>query len=362
MGTILKTQMGGKKRASIIIFSTNEIDYVKQCLPSVYQDIGPNDEVILVDNASTDGLAEWVKEKWPEVKVVRNVIKQGFTFNGNLGANYATGQYLVFLNPDTRVFPGWLDGLLDVLESDENIAMTTSKLLLMSQPDKIQVCGTDLHYSGLSFSRGFLENGDKYTEQEVVGAVCGGSFAISQKMWKNLGGFDPELFIYFEDTSLSWRAQLAGYQCVYVPTSVAVHDYPLTPPSPWVLYYTSRNRYIMLLKCWRWPTFLVLLPGLVLAEFLEWGYIIMIGWPCVLAKLRGYGWLLLNFPKIIRNRQVCQSIRQVPDWVILKDRVWTVTAVLQTGGLLGRTLIRLANILLFANGWAAMRLCRFFKW
>jgi GT2 family glycosyltransferase len=96
----------------------------------------------------------------------------------------------VFLNQDTIVSPGWLQGLVEGLSQNEGVGLTTSQLRLMSDPEKINVCGQNIHFCGLSFARGFGESPEQYTSPMVVGAVSGASFAIRRETWQQLDGFD----------------------------------------------------------------------------------------------------------------------------------------------------------------------------
>ena len=204
-------------RASIIIVSYNGSIYLKSCIDSVTGEITIEDEIILVDNASTDGSASLVQENCPQVRIFHNDVNLGFAAACNQGADYANGDILIFLNQDTRVAPGWLAGLLKPLEQDPTLGLVTSKLLLMSHPDQIHMCGLDIHFTGFSFGRGFMCPSDGYNLPELVGAVSGASFAIRRCLWDQLEGFDKDLFMYYEDTDLCWRARLAGFSSLYSP-------------------------------------------------------------------------------------------------------------------------------------------------
>jgi GT2 family glycosyltransferase len=347
-------------RASIIIALYNGEAYIEQCLNALGREAGPDCEAIVIDNASTDN-GPAVVARWPGVRLIRNEANQGFAAACNQGADCASGRYLVFLNQDTRVLPGWLDSLLRPLETDSAVACSTSKLLLMNQPDKIQACGTDLHYTGLVFARRFMEAAGDFRESETVGSVDGASFAVRREVWEELGGFDLSFFMYYEDTDLSWRAQLAGYRCVCAPASAVYHDFTLNP-SARTLYYVSRNRYVLLLKNWRWSTLLLLLPGLSLAELASWGEAILMGWQGIGAKLRAWNSLLCGLPGWIRLRRKSQAIRQVPDWAILENRGWRMSPRLRTGGMAGQVLAEVANVLFRANYRLALCLGRLFGW
>ena len=260
-------------RASIIIVAYNAQAYLEKCLLSVLETSGTNREVILVDNASADRSAEIAAQKFPQVRIIRNEHNLGFGQGNNLGAQWATGDYLVFLNPDTIVEPGWLEALITALEDNPRAGLATSKILLLNDPERINTCGNTIHLTGLTLCRGLRYSKAAFSQRESVAAVSGAAFAIRRELFEQLGGFDEDFFLYMEDTDLSWRARLAGWDCLYVPESIVLHDYTLRL-TPHKVFYQERNRYLMLLKCFRWPTLLILFPALLLAEFVTWGFVI----------------------------------------------------------------------------------------
>lgn len=343
-------------KASIILISYNGLPYLERCLTSVLQEAGTGQEIVVVDNASNDGSADFIASRFPAVKLVRNSGNTGFAAACNQAASLSSGSFLVFLNQDTYVRPGWLSALLESL-TDGTADLCTSKLLLMSEPDKINSCGQDVHFAGLAFGRGFLASADRYAETAIVGAVSGASFSICRKVWEELGGFDPDLFMYFEETDLSWRAQLGGYRCVCTPQSTAYHDQSLAP-GRLALFYSERNRYLLLLRNWRWSTMLLLLPGLGLADLVDWGHMLLLGRKGVLAKLRAIVWLATNAPKIVASRRRVQAVRRAPDWSILENRTYSVTPRLRTGGVMGWALVQLCNLFFRAFHRLALRTCR----
>jgi GT2 family glycosyltransferase len=330
-------------RASIIIVSYNGARYLDACLASLILELGDEDEILLVDNASVDDGAGLVEEKWPQVRVYRNRVNLGFAAACNQGASHARGDVLVFLNQDTCVQPGWLGGLLATLERDPAVGLVTSRLLLMSDPDQVHMCGQDIHVTGLAFGRGFSFPADSYAKQEVVGSVSGASFAIRRDLWDRLGGFDPILFMYYEDTDLSWRARLVGSSSVCNPASSVLHDHN-PHQSPIVYYYSERNRIILLLKNWKCSTLLLLLPSLALAEIIDWGYMLMVGWKGIRAKLRAWLWLAGNLPVIRCLHRKVQASRNVPDWEVLRTFTDQLEPKFLTGGSLGGKLVAVCNL------------------
>lgn len=347
----------GQPLASVIIVGFNGRQYLPACLSSVSQDAGAACEIIVVDNLSTDGSAAYIEQEWPDVKLVRNRANQGFAAACNLGARLATGEYLVFLNQDTQVLTGWLSGLLAGLD-EHHVGLTTSKVLLMSQPGAINLCGQDIHYAGLSFMRGFMESCKRHSEPAWVGAVSGASFAIRRDLWERLGGFDEGLYMYYEETDLCWRARLAGYRCQYRPDSVLYHDYRPGQHSYGRLYYSKRNRIILLLKHWGWATLLLLLPALLAAEILDLGQSALIAPYGLRAKLKAYGWLATHFSQIMAARREVQRMRTARDWELLANCTSTVSLLELSGGALMRVLLAAANGLFWLNHKVAFAACR----
>jgi GT2 family glycosyltransferase len=340
----------------------NGREYLEDCLRSVLGELGPGHEMVVVDNASTDGTPDFIQRVYPQLRLITNEINRGFAAACNQGAELASGDVLVFLNQDTHVAPGWLRALIAPLAGPSSIGLTTSRLVLMGRPDHIQACGQEVHYTGLVFGRGFGLPSDDINSPATVAAVAGTSFAVRSTLWEELGCFDETFFMYYEETDLSWRAQLAGYRCLYVPDSVIEHDWGAVRPSALRLYCSFRNRCLMLLKNWRWRTLLLLLPALVLAELIEWGLALTCGRRGLLAKVRANSWLLAHVRQIVKLHRRTQAIRTVCDADILEQRSQRVWPQVVTGGFAGRVAVAACNLLFLANHWAAHRVCRWLGW
>jgi GT2 family glycosyltransferase len=338
--------------ASIIILSFNGIGYLEDCLSSLIAEIN-DDEIILVDNASSDGSSQLVQQRWPQVRLVCNETNRGFAAGCNQGAQIATGEILVFLNQDTRVLVGWLSALLAPLHQSPMVGLTTSKLLLMAEPDRIHLCGQDIHFTGLSFGRGYRAPAASFDKPATVAAVSGAAFAIRKDLWERLGGFDEAFFMYYEETDLSWRAMLAGYHCLYVPASIALHDYHLGKPRRHALYYSKRNRYLLLFKNWRLFTLVLISPALLLAELIDWLHCILIGRLAVQAKWQAWTWVISNYRSIFYSRRKVQAARIHGDGRLLQVCTSSIKPREFSGGLAGRLGAGLSNALFELNYWIA---------
>lgn len=298
--------------ASVIIVNYNAREYLEKCLSSLFTEEKDNYEIILVDNASTDGSVEFVQRVFPTVKVIRSQTNRGFGWASNVGAKQARGKYLVFLNPDTVVERGWFRALIDALEKTPGAGLATSKILLLSNPKRINTCGNEVHFTGLTLCRGLGREREAFAEQTEVGAVSGAAFVIRRDVFEALGGFDEDFFLYMEDTDLSIRARLAGYRCIYIPQSVVYHDYALRFDSQ-KTFYQERNRYMMLLKNLKWRTLLVLLPALLLSEVITWGFVLLRERRHLLNKLQAYLWIARHWREIMEKRHRVQALRRIRD-------------------------------------------------
>jgi GT2 family glycosyltransferase len=182
-------------------------------------------EVVLVDNASSDRSGDAAIARWPWVKVVRSESNLGFAGGVHLGAEAASGEVLVLLNDDAAVGEGFVEAHLEVLASNPSAAASAGRLVSWDGTHHDFVRGSvtfDCH--AFQLGQGF-----ELTEVEVPSAgealpfACGGNMAIRRQDWNARGGFDPELFAYFEDVDLGWRLWAVGREVVAAPDAVARH-------------------------------------------------------------------------------------------------------------------------------------------
>jgi GT2 family glycosyltransferase len=294
--------------ASVIIVNTDELHHLRRCLPSVMRQSHQDYEVLVVDNASTDGSVQWLRKEFPQVRVVQNDTNLGYTGANNVGFNQARGSYLAVLNP------------LLPLQDDRSIGLTTSKVMFMGEPDKINTCGNMVTFAGMAFCLGMGQPSAQFQQSREVASVSGAAFAIRRDVLEEIGDFEERFFIYLEDTDLSWRARVAGYRCLFVSTSIAYHDYAMRF-SPAKYFREECNRHFMLLKNLEGQSLLVLWPSLLVGEAMAWGYAFYGGIHYLKAKLRSYKWIVKNVQEIRSARAGVQSLRRVPDRSIVNGFV-----------------------------------------
>jgi GT2 family glycosyltransferase len=327
---------------SIIIVNHNRLSFVEGCISSIYQHTDTNEiEIILVDNASITGDLEAFVINHPGIRVTQSKENLGFGFGNNLGSQFANGQYLIFLNPDTMVTSGWLEALIQTLDSDPKIGLVTPKILLASAPSRINACGHQVHYSGIVQCRGLGTPKVTFNRTDDVSAVSGAAFVIHASTFREINGFDAPFFLYIEDTDISWRARLAGFRCVYVPDSIIYHDYSLVFWKSKMFFY-ERNRYTLLLKNYKWGTLLLLIPPLLLVEFIAWVFVLQKNRKNWQEKLSAYRWIINNWQNIMQARKQVQRNRKEKDHILLEHTTYKL-AFEQT---LGKLPASVAHILL----------------
>ena len=214
------------------------------CLDSLRCQTHPDFEVIVVDNGSTDGSASMLRDDYPEVRLLALDANYGFVVASNRGAALARPEsdILVMLNNDTEVEPDWLEALCRALAEHPEAGSAASKMLLFDRRDTLHSAGDILGPGFMPQNRGVWEvDRGQYDDQTDVFAACGGAAAYRRTMWEQLGGFDERLFMYLEDVDLAWRAQKAGWTCIFVPAARVYHHLSATGGGATASYYVGRN-------------------------------------------------------------------------------------------------------------------------
>jgi len=227
----------------VIVLNWNGRRWLERCLAALQRQQGCAFEVVVVDNASTDGSADIVPRRFPGYRLLALESNVGFAAGNNAGARGATADYLVFLNNDTEVEPGWLAALCRPVKQDSSIGLVTSQILFMDDPERGRFRGDGYLRCGGAFKHryGQLSEG-RSGESEVFGA-CGAGLLIRRDLFEKLGGFDEDFFMVYEDVDLSYRARLLGSRCVLARAAVVRHagSGSLGRVSPRAVFYGQRN-------------------------------------------------------------------------------------------------------------------------
>jgi GT2 family glycosyltransferase len=233
---------GSSPFISVIIPNYNAVSLLPTCLDSLRRQTWADFEVILVDNASSDDSVPLVRQGYPEVRLLALAQNRGLTGGCNEGFAVAQGEIIVCLNNDTEADPGWLSAIVEALREHGEAGMTAGKLLLFDRRDILHSAGDSYRLDGIPLNRGVWQvDGPPFDQPAWVFGACGGAAAYRRAMLEEIGLFDEELFMYCEDVDLNWRAQLAGYRCLYVPGAVVYHRLSATGGGPLASFYVGRN-------------------------------------------------------------------------------------------------------------------------
>jgi GT2 family glycosyltransferase len=315
---------GQDPRVSLIVVSYNGADHLRRCIESLLCDPTPSREIVVVDNASTDGspeLLERVQRDHPEIRVVRNAENVGYAgaVNGVLAS--CRGEYIGVLNMDVVAESGWLQPLLDFLDRHE-AAGAAGPMLALSDGQTVNALGQNVHVTALGFNRSLGQPRRSAGDQaERVSGIQGAAFVVRRSILEQTDGMDATGFLYHEDVNLSWLLQMMGLELYCVPTSVVRHDYFLSMHAE-KLYLLERNRLALLLAYLEPRTRLRLAPMLLLTEAMLWSYALLKGRRFLAAKARSYIWLWRSRQARAARRQLASGLRRCSDREVLAHMAW----------------------------------------
>jgi len=314
--------MTHSKKVSIIILNCNGKHFLSECLRSLSNLRHEECEIIVVDNASTDGSPVFVRENFPWVKLI--VLNENLgTKARNLGAYVAHGEYLIFLDNDVRVASEWFREMLKTVESNPTIGVCGSKVLYDDSRTLIQDVGMFCDPYGFPFPIGVNEiDESQYYSIIDVFFVLGACLLIKREIFNRVGGFDSKYFIFMEEADLCWRAHLLGYRVVANPQATIYHKAHATTSkylSRESSYLMERNILRTVIKNYAISTLIwILLPyfALLFATFIF--HIICRKIKFALGVMRAFMWNIKNFEDTWRQHLYIQQIRIIPDNVLKK--------------------------------------------
>jgi GT2 family glycosyltransferase len=251
-------------RVSVTIVTFNSAQCVAKCLRHVFEQDYPNVEVVVVDNASTDGIASLMEQFADRVRFVCNRVNVGFAAGQNQAIALSSGDWILTLNPDVRLSPDFISKAVAAGECDDNIGSVSGKLLRMGPDFEIPslpvLDSTGIYFTPAlrHFDRGSGESDSGAYEQfKYVFGVTGAAALYRRKMIEDVSiegeFFDSDFFAYREDADLAWRAQLLGWKCLYVPAAIGYHVRSVLPSnrrslSAAVNMHSVKNRFLMRIK------------------------------------------------------------------------------------------------------------------
>lgn len=297
---------------SVIIPNWNGAHHLPACLDSLRRQAYHDFEVLVVDNASVDGSME-ILAQYPEFRVLAQTRNLGFTGACNAGLAAAQGTIRVLLNNDTETHPHWLTAVAAAFADHPEVGLVASKMLLFDRRDILHTAGDYVTPDGLAHNRGiWCKDAGQYNRPTYLFSACGGSAAYRASMLDEIGLLDDDFFFSFEDVDLAWRAQLAGWRCLFAPEAIVYHKLKASGGGKTASFYDGRNRIYTLIKnypsdMWRdhrreviGAQLKLVRDALRACRGIE-----------ARATLRGIAAGLLGGVKMLRKRRVVQATRKV---------------------------------------------------
>jgi GT2 family glycosyltransferase len=301
---------------SIIIPHLNGKHHLDDCLGSLRRQTFTDFEVIVVDNGSTDGSQAYIKDNFPEVKILELDKNMGFTGACIAGYKVSKGDLVVLLNNDTEVDDQWLETLVNSFERVPEAGSVASKMLLFDQHNMIHTAGDYYRADGIPGNRGvWQQDSGQYDNETFVFSACGGAAAYRRTMLEEIGFLDEDFFFSCEDIDLAWRINLTGYRVLYNPKAVVYHKLKASGGSGSLSsYFDGRN---FLLIIWKnYPTSLLrkYWPAILRAQ-LKISRDALRSWrgEAARARLRGQLAGLYGIFKMLPKRKTIQASRRASD-------------------------------------------------
>ncbi len=245
-------------KLAIVILNWNGKRFLEQFLPSLVRSLPDYAEIVVADNASTDGSVRFLKECHPDVCVLEHAHNEGFAQGYNMALAHIEAQYYCLLNSDIEVTEHWIEPVIEMMDANPTIAAVQPKLLSYSNRDEFEyagACGGYIDKYGYPFCRGrVFESLEKdygqYDSEADIFWATGAALFVRSDVYRTMGGLDPDFFAHMEEIDFCWRIKNAGYKIKVNPASVVYHIGGGTLPknNAFKTYLNFRNNLFLLLK------------------------------------------------------------------------------------------------------------------
>jgi len=310
----------GQVEVVLLIACYNGRSCIGQCLDSLLKsgDVGVQAHIVVVDNASSDGSADFVAGKYSSVNLVRLPGNLGFTGAINAGwrfarERFAGAKYFGILNQDIIVKEGWLAALVGHLEENPAVAAAQPKILLWPRKDCFNTAGNRSHFLGFGLVTAYGERDvGQFDVTREIDFPSGAATLVRADAVENEQPMEDLFFLYLEDAELGWRLRQRGHRVEYVPAGVVWHEYSFRHDYAFY-FFLERNRWYLLAMYYKVPTLLLLSPAILAMEMGQ----IYFAWRngALRQKLRAMGFFLQgsNLSELLRRRAQVQRRRKISD-------------------------------------------------
>lgn len=310
---------------SLCIINFNGEKYLEETIHSAMVQKKNFTEILLIDNASTDRSIEFVKNEFPEIKIIQLDKNYGPAAARNEAFRTASSDRILFIDNDISLAENFSGNLQKELGVNPNITLAMPQVFFAVSKNEIQYNGADCHFLGhMILHNGGNVTSELFNEPKQIGSVVTACFLLDRKKWGEEMPFDESFFFNYEDHDFGLRTRIKGLEIFSIPSLHCYHrdgtaglsrragaEYSKTR-----VYCLIRNRWQIILKNYQLRSIVLLAPALLIYEIFQVAGVIKKGW--FIQWLKAAGWILFNFIEILKKRRVIQRSRRIPDREILK--------------------------------------------
>lgn len=322
-----------KPLISVIIVNWNGEEIIEKCLSSLFKQSYKNFETIVVDNNSSDKSKDVIKKKFRRVTLIENKKNVGFALGNNIGVKRAKGEFMLLLNSDALITTKLIDLLLQAIQKNKKLGIVQPKILYRSNEghadNTINSVGTFLTNSGFLFYPGYgkSDNSAEYKKEREIFSAYGACMLIRKEVIEKIGLFDPDFFLYFEETDFCMRAWLSGWQTKYIPNAYVYHTGGVSSRkfgTDKVYFHSFKNKICAYIKNFQFKSLISILAVHIMLCFgVSLLYLLTGKVRFAMAVQKALIWNAVNFKKTLKKRQNIQkNLRKVPDKIYMKRVVY----------------------------------------
>lgn len=313
---------------SVVILNWNGKTHLIRCLASLLKVTYKPLEIIVVDNNSTDDSVSEVQREFPRVTVIANKINKGYSGGNNDGIAASRGKYVFILNNDTQVAKGFLEPLISLMERDASVGCVQPKLVYGHNHAVLNAVGSYMTSTGFLYHYGYRKpaSAPQYNQRLTIYSAKGAAMLLRRSAVDEVGMFDEDFFIYFEETDLCHRLWLGGYKVVYEPKSLVYHyeavDTHKQMTNSFIMFLSTRNRIASFIKNLSLTNLFFVLTALLVFDILL--FLLYLGRLHVriaIAVVSSLLWNVRELPKTLRKRRPIQKRRKLDDESLFKT-IW----------------------------------------
>lgn len=311
-------------QVDIVILNYNGKKFLESCIPSLLKCTWPNTRIYVLDNASTDDDVYYVQTNFPEVQIISNPLNNGYCAAYNLAFSACSGKYIVCLNNDVTVNPDWIEHLVALAETDENIAALQPKIVSYYDPNMFEYAGASggmMDVYGFPFLRGRMfktieKDEGQYNDIIDIFWASGAAMFLRRSALDTSGFLDETIVHHMDEIDLCWRLRMHGFRVMVQPKSVINHigGATIQTNSFKKVYWNHRNSIYMMLKNYGFSNLCTKVPVHIILDYVAIVQsLLTLNFTTVRGILSAHAWLLFNIPIILNKRKEVQQKRTVGD-------------------------------------------------